>query len=146
MPLIVEADLTARIGAAEVARFSRNTAANITGAIEQAESSVRSAALNIFTAESWAAMTAATLPPEAKRHIVSDAVDILSAGSGRDEEITVKAEEARRWRSWLAGNKVRCFDGILVVQSAGVSYSTRAPRVFDRTDPNSAFNLRDKPI
>jgi hypothetical protein len=113
MSLITQADLETRVGAAEVTRYSHGDGSQITSAIAQAESKARSAALNIFTAASWDAMTSATLPGEALYHIVSDAVDILSAGSGRPNEIQAKADEAKLWRSWLAAGTVNAFDSVL---------------------------------
>jgi hypothetical protein len=141
VPVILRADLEQRIGAAEVARYAKASGpaadAPIAESIAMAWDAVRSAALNVFTPESWDAMTAETLPPEAKMHIVSHAVDILSAGNNRPEQIEKKAEEARMWRSWLAGDTVRSFDVVLVrndqrEDGASVSYVAPARR-FDRS-------------
>ena len=158
MSLIAQADLETRVGAGEVTRWSRGVAGNITAAIAQAESKARSSALNVFTAASWNAMTSSTLPGEAKYHLVSDAVDILSAGSGRPAEVQIKADEAKLWRSWLAGDTVRCFDGILTkltaatggstvrvgvpAQTNGVQPAGSPTNVFDREDTNSELRRR----
>ena len=93
---VTKADLETRLGAAEVKRFSRDVESNIAEALEIAWSKARSAALNVFTAESWDALTADTLPGEAKYHIVSDAADVLSAGNKRPDEIQNKADEAAK--------------------------------------------------
>jgi hypothetical protein len=142
-PAITKTDLEERLFAAEVGRFSGGSDEKVVSAIATAWDTVRSAALNVFTAESWDALTAETLPFEAKKHIVSDACEILSTGSTRDEQIEKNAEKAQQWRSWLVGDKVRCFDDVLTRLDAGddhVSFVVPC-RKFDRrkndywTDP-----------
>jgi hypothetical protein len=139
--VILRADLEQRLGAAEVARYAKAAGAAGDAAVDEAIAmawdSARSAGLNVFTPESWDAMDASTLPPEAKMHIVSHAADILSAGNKRPEEIEKKAEEARLWRSFLAGDTVRSFDLVLTrigegEYDAGVVYTAKN-RVFGRT-------------
>jgi hypothetical protein len=146
---IVKADLEARIGAGEVARYSRGVDANVTAAIAEAWDSARSAGLNVFTPESWDALDSGTLPPEAKRHIVSDAIDLLSAGNNRTngDFIEKKADEAKQWRAWLAGDTVRSFDAVLVRietrdDDAGVEWRDRE-RLFPRgTNLLDPFSVR----
>lgn len=139
MPVpITKADLVDRIGAGEVDRLSGGDDTVVTRIIAMAWDSMRSAGLNVFTPSSWDAMTAETLPGEARRHGVSDAVDLLYGGNaGAREDIGKKAEEARQWRSWLAADKVRCFDAVLErndnrEDGAGVTYKA-SERKFDRS-------------
>ena len=149
MPLpIIKTDLQARLGAAEVTRYSRSVESNIDSAIEQAWGKFRSAALNVFTAASINALTATTLPKEAYSHIVSDAAEILSSGQGRPDDIDTKSEEAKQWRGWLAGASkgvVAIFDGILVKASTSAGFAARREtRVFTRTDDEDGpFNTHD---
>jgi hypothetical protein len=144
---VVQSDLENRISVAEVARFSGGVQAKIDEAIAEAWGKARSAALNVFSPTSFDALTSSTLPAEAKSHIVSDALDILSSGKNRADDITKKADEARSWRSWVATDKVRCFDGILSRPSIvnGVKASTAAPSqsVFNRDNTNSKFGSID---
>lgn len=145
---IVKADLEARVGAGEVARYSHGHDAEVTEAIAQAWDSARSAALNYFTAASWDALTSGTLPPEAKRHLVSDAIDLLSAGSNRPDYIGTKSEEAKEWRSWLAADRVRSFDAVLArrddaAEDGGdVTYQLPA-RKFNREE-NDYWNIPER--
>lgn len=145
MALITQADLEERVSTAEVARYSFGSSTKITDAIAEAEDKARSAALNVFTSESWDAMTAGTLPKEARQHIVSDAVDLLSTNLSRSDDIEKKATAAAQWRGWLAGDKVRCFDAILVKLDDGVSAvsSKSRKRVFDETDARSDYMLHN---
>jgi len=138
---IVKADLEARLGVAEVARFSMGVIedvandANVDLAIAQAWDSARSAGLNVFTAASWDALTPSTLPPEAKLHIVSHACSILAAGSTSNPSLEKWAEEAAKWRGYLAGGKVWSFDGVLErIEALEDSVSWQSPdRKFDRS-------------
>ena len=131
---ITKTDLEERLFAAEVERFSGGSDEKVDNAIATAWDTFRSAALNVFTAESCDALTVETLPFEAKKHIVSDACEILSTGSTRDDQIEKNAEKAQQWRSWLVGDKVRCFDGVLTRIGDGDDHVTfRVPdRKFDR--------------
>ena len=137
-------DLEARLGVDGLARYSLvsergQEAADkfVAECIAAAWDSARSAGTNIFTPESWDAMTADTLPPEAKRHIVSDACLLVAIGwSTRPEFLDTMAAEAKQWRSWLAGDTVRCFDAVLTrieerTDGAGVTFQV-PDRKFDR--------------
>ncbi len=149
---VVKADLEARWGAGEIARWSGGTNnvandSNVDTAIGTAWSKARSAALNVFTAASWDALTSVTLPLEAKSHIISDAIDILSAGKNRPDTIDKQAAAAQDWRSWLTSDKVRCFDGLLTKLSGGAGFKgARESRVFGRSSDSSNptnFDLHD---
>lgn len=163
MSLITQTDLENRVGVAEVSRYSRANGNLVTSAIAQAESKARSSALNTFSAASWDAMTSSNLPGEALYHLVSDAVDILSAGSGRPAEIQTKADEAKMWRSYLAGDTVRCFDAILTKNTSATggdrarvgapsatnvcaTPTTNPTNVFDRENQNSELRFRVRNI
>jgi hypothetical protein len=136
---IALADLEQVIGVGEIARYSRgnnNTPneANVNEAIAKAWSSFRSAALNVFTPESVDALTAETLPAEAKLHVVNHAIAILSVGMNRPDRFDAMNDEAAKWRGYLVADKVRSFDGVLQRSEtfvSGVTYSA-PPRVFDR--------------
>lgn len=154
----VQADLESRYGVAEIARWSKSETdtpdpAKVLDAIGQAWSAFDSAARNIFTAASINALTSETLPGEAKTHIVSHAIDILSAGSARDAEIEKKAGEAKEWRAWLVGGTVRAFDDVLtkVGSATGadmvrISAPTQASRLNDPTNLCSPMMWRDPPL
>ncbi|HEX3108115.1 MAG TPA: hypothetical protein VHU41_03395, partial [Thermoanaerobaculia bacterium] len=121
---------------------------NIDAAIGVAWSKVRSAALNYFTAESFDALTADTIPDEALSHVAWDALDELSSGNDPIEMISAKAAKADQWRSWLAGGTVHCFDGVLERVDDGSFVSSRAPKrlSFDKDDYRSQFKRRDRRI
>lgn len=142
-------DLDARVGAAEVVRFSRNVPDNVDRAISDAWSVFRSEAGNVWTLDSIDALTPGALPGEARVHIVSHAVDLLAAGSAKDQEIVNRAEDARQWRIRLARNQVRCFDGVLAPRALAAagddSIRVLAPSSFrfDPCDPRGSMRRRD---
>ena len=134
---IVPDDVENRVGAALAATWAKAAGpAAIVEAIAQSWDSARSAGLNVFTPESWDAMTAETLPPEAKLHIVSHACAILAAGNKPPDYVEKAAAEATKWRSYLAGDTVRCFDGVLEripERDNGVTFKAPESRFFDRS-------------
>jgi hypothetical protein len=150
MALIAKTDLERRVGAGELMRYARNDENNILDAIADAENRMRSEAVKVFTSESWDEMSAEDLPRVAGIHLVSDAIDLLSAGSNRTagDEISKKSEEARLFRIRLANNEERCFDGVLTFIDAGsengrgVSFRRRDEQYF-RRGKNGVLNRID---
>jgi hypothetical protein len=151
---IIKADLEARLTVGEVALYSKGTGnvandENVEEAIGGAWDSFVSSAANVFTRESIDALTELTLPKEAKLHIVSHACAILAAGSNHPERIDKWAEAAEKWRSWLAGGKVRCFDSILTPVGSATAGTDRlriampASRIFDPDDPRGTMRWKD---
>jgi hypothetical protein len=145
---IVRTDVYGRIGEALALTYAKaDGAAGVDARIAEAWDSVRSAALNHFTAASFDALTADTVPPEARRHIISLAAAALASGSNHPDYIDAAADEAKQWRSFLAGGTVRCFDDILsstATTSGGAQARVGAPtaRVFDSTDTRGGLRRR----
>lgn len=156
MSLITQTDLINRLKLAEVVRYSGGTGTSpntgrVDDAIAKAESRMRSEAIKVFTPASWDALTAETCPDVAKIHLISDAVDLLSAGNTRADEIEKKADEARLFRIRIAKNDERCFDAVLVlIGGAGGNDTVRiaAPtsRTMDYTNSTSGIIFRDPPL
>lgn len=140
MPIpVVSADLEVKIPPADLTRYSRGSAANITEAIAQAWDGMRSAGLNYYTAASWDALTAMTIPPVLKRYVVEDAINILSSGMLRPAYIDTMAVESSKFRSFIATDNIRSLDTALTRKDAatqeGIDVTYRAPvRKFDRTE------------
>jgi hypothetical protein len=145
-PLITRADLEERLGVAEVARYERSNATAVNDACAFATDRFRSEASRIFTLESIDALTPATITREPRYHIISDACDILSAGSARPDFIDKKAAEAAQWRTFLALGKVP-IDPLVRIGSGGgsIAFAGRTEaRVFARTsDGSGAFDQHD---
>ena len=142
MALVVTADLERAIGAGEVVRYSKNNSAYVTQVIAEAESQARAEALNIYTAESWDAMTSQTIPAIAKGHIVWAAIGRLSAGSNRPESIDTMAAEAAKWRGLMATDHDRVFDGILTrndVREDGASVTTQLGKTYLRRSDGESY-------
>jgi hypothetical protein len=136
MALISKADIAARISVAELDRYSRKSDEAIDRAIREAEAAARSAALNVWTAESWDALTAEQLPDDARAHIVSDAIDRLSATFERSDDIATRAQDAARWRGRVVADKERSFDAILERRRSPMSFRSQG-RIFGSGDHKS---------
>lgn len=156
MSLITQTDLENRVKLAEVVRYSGGigttpNAARVTDAIAKAENRMRSEIIKVFTAASWDALTEGTCPDVAKIHLVSDAIDLLSAGNARPEEIESKALEARLFRIRIAKNEERCFDAVLSFVGSAVSndqvrVATPTARTMDMTNTRSGMYYREQPL
>ncbi len=153
-------DLEARLGVAEVQRFARQSLTRVDEVNAEAWAKFRSAALRVYTAASIDALTAETIPVDAKGYIVSDMADIISAGQARAADIQVKADAATLWRSRVATHNERGLDEVLTELSSGtgsdiVRVSTKSAEqddsnasgnTMDRDNPNSNFRYVDPGI
>lgn len=116
MPLpVTKADIVAVWSLAEVTRWAKAGGdPSIDVAISKGWGEIRSAALNRYTAESFDAITADTIPAVVKGYAVDLSTDWLSSGNARADEIETRAARARVWLSYLAGGSDHSFDGIAV--------------------------------
>lgn len=151
MALITEDDLDEYLGEGLVTVYKRGSATVVADKIAIGEDRMRSAGLNVFTAASWDAMTSATLPPEAKQYLVWDVGALLSSGSNTKDFVQRNADEAAKWRSWLAADKVRCFDSVLTKASGSagsdrVRIASPTRNELDVTNTASRLYAVDPPL
>jgi len=127
-----------------------STHPNLDTAILQASDMFRSAAINRYTEESVDALTSSTITGEARFHIESLVLDILTSSDERQPEtITKAADRAREWLRFLVSGTAH-IDGLDPI-SAGVGsgsglVSYRGPdRVFDRDSTSQpGFGYRNR--
>lgn len=137
---IVQIDLDARIGEAEVDRYAKAAGdGSVTARIAEAWDMIRSAALNIFTPASFDALTAATIPPEMRKHAVSLAVAFLASGSKHPDYLDTAAADAKQYLSFLAAGTVHYSSDVLVL----VSSSTGGPRARVGAPSSRKFDADD---
>lgn len=125
MALTTKASLVKRVGNESLLdQYADNDDDNITQAIAVAGAMFRSAAINRYTEGSVDALDDTTIDAEAKFHVESLSLDVLTAGgSGRPESIGLYADKAREWLRFLVAGKAH-IDGLaLVGSSAGHSGS-----------------------
>jgi hypothetical protein len=129
---IVRADLVARIGEAEVVKYAKAAGdGSVSDRIAEAWDSIRSAALNVFTADSFDALTVDTVPPEIRKHGVSLAIGGLVSGMNHPDYLDEAADAAKTWLSYLAAGKVHYASEVLAritTRTGGSSARVGAPR------------------
>lgn len=114
-----------------------STHPNLNTAIAQASDMFRSAAINRYTEESVDALTSSTVPAEARFHIESLVLDVLTSSDERQPETIAKAaDRAREWLRFLVGGTAH-LDGLepisVSVGSGSGNVRYRGPdRIFDR--------------
>lgn len=153
--LAAEADLVKRVGDAEtLGRYSSSSEDNVLEAIAVATDMFRSAAANRYTDESILELTPTTCPKEAKAHIVSLALDFLTAGGqGRPDSIKEYADLARDYLKYLVAGTAHVAALTPITTSvsdadgnSNVSYRMPRERVFDRDATSAAYAVRNPKI
>lgn len=118
---VEQSDLEARLSPADVIRFAKQNINRVEEVIAEGWAKFRGAALRVYTAASIDALTTSTLPADAKSHIVSLVVDILTSGQQRAADIQLKAEAAEKWLSRVATHNELQLDEVLTEIGSGTS-------------------------